>query len=106
MTDQFVEQGGAATMDPSDFRRWLNSRVISHMIRPGAVEKVEARAERRRQRAGLPHRLEYFHQVDDAYSHLAAQALEPLLERYGVELVPHLSSFPIAWECRIRMAWS
>jgi 2-hydroxychromene-2-carboxylate isomerase len=94
MSDQFVEQGGAATMDPSHFGRWLNSRVISHMIRPGHREKVEARAEKRRQRAGLPHRLEYFHQIDDAYSHLAVQTLAPLVEKYGVELVPHLVHGP------------
>ena len=94
MSDQFVEQGDAATMDPSHFGRWLNSRVISHMLRPGHREKAEARAEKRRQRAGLPHRLEYFHQIDDAYSHLAAQTLAPLVEKYGVELVPHLVHGP------------
>ncbi|MEM7015230.1 MAG: vWA domain-containing protein, partial [Verrucomicrobiota bacterium] len=41
-----------------------------------------------RKRRGEPHRIEYFHQVEDAYSHLAAQLLRPLLERYDVELVP------------------
>ena len=72
MTEQFKEQGGAATMDPSRLRRWLTSRVISRLLRPGRLEKLQARAERERVKAGLPHTLEYFHQVDDAYSHLAA----------------------------------
>jgi 2-hydroxychromene-2-carboxylate isomerase len=94
MSEQFKEQGGAATMDPSRWRRWLTSRFISSLVKPGRVEKIEARAERQRAKNGLPHRLEYFHQVDDAYSHLAAQALRPLLQRYGVELVPHLVSGP------------
>lgn len=94
MSEQFKEQGGAATMDPSRLRRWLTSRFLSSLVKPGRVEKIEARAERQRVKSGLPHRLEYFHQVDDAYSHLAAQALRPLLEQYGVELVPHLVSGP------------
>ena len=36
--------------------------------------------------------MEYFHQVEDGYSHLAAQLLRPLLEHYDVELVTHLVS--------------
>jgi 2-hydroxychromene-2-carboxylate isomerase len=94
MSQEFAEQGGAATMDPSRFRRWMTSRVITSMVRPGRREKAEAEAERARVRAGLPHRLEYFHQVDDPYSHLAAQALQPLLQRYAVELVPRLVRAP------------
>ena len=94
MSQEFAEQGGAATMDPSRFRRWMTSRVITSMIRPGRREKAEAEAERARVRAGLPHRLEYFHQVDDPYSHLAAQALQPLLQRYAVELLPRLVRAP------------
>ena len=94
MSQEFAEQGGAATMDPSRFRRWVTSRVITTMIRPGRQERAEAAAERARVKAGLPHRLEYFHQVDDPYSHLAAQALQPLLQRYSVELVPHLVRGP------------
>lgn len=94
MTDKFKEQGGAATMDPSRWRRWLTSRFITALAKPARQEKAEARAERERVKAGRPHILEYFHQVDDAYSHLAAQALRPLLARYGVELVPHLVHGP------------
>jgi 2-hydroxychromene-2-carboxylate isomerase len=37
-----------------------------------------------------PHKLLYFHQMDDPYSFLTAQALKPLLETYRVELVPYL----------------
>jgi 2-hydroxychromene-2-carboxylate isomerase len=45
---------------------------------------------------GAPHRVEYFHQVDDPYSHLAAQTLGPLLERYEIEIVVHLVEPPAA----------
>jgi len=56
-------------------------------LRRGIVESL-------RQVRGRPHRVRYFHQVDDPYSHLAAQLLEPLLERYGIELEVHLVSPP------------
>ena len=94
MSEQFTEQGGASTMDPSRLRRWLTSRLLSALVKPGRLQRAEDKAERQRVASKLPHRLEYFHQVDDAYSHLAAQALRPLLQRYPVELVPHLVSGP------------
>ena len=95
MLEKSREQGGgAATIDPGPLRRWLTSRVVSRMVVPGRLEKSQALAERKRVRAGQAHRLEYFHQVDDAYSHLAAQALRPLLDRYQLELVPHLVHTP------------
>jgi len=94
MTEPFKEQGGAATMDPGPLRRWLTSRVISTMLKPGRLENLQAAAERRRVKAGKAHQIEYFHQLDDPYSHLAAQALRPLLQCYAVELVPHLVQGP------------
>lgn len=51
-------------------------------------------AEWRRRLARAPHRVEYFHQVDDPYSHLAAQTLGRLAERYDIELVAHLVGPP------------
>ncbi|MEX2206044.1 MAG: DsbA family protein [Myxococcota bacterium] len=51
-------------------------------------------AERRRRLRSEPHRVHYFHQVDDPYSQLAAQILTPLAERFDVELVPHLVGPP------------
>jgi 2-hydroxychromene-2-carboxylate isomerase len=43
---------------------------------------------------GAPHRIEYFHQVDDPYCQLTAPLLESLMARYGVELVPVLVGPP------------
>ncbi|MBM4337794.1 MAG: 2-hydroxychromene-2-carboxylate isomerase [Deltaproteobacteria bacterium] len=51
-------------------------------------------AERRRRLRSEPHRVHYFHQVDDPYGALAAQVLPRLVERYEIELVPHLVNPP------------
>lgn len=90
MAEQFQDQGGAATSDPSALARWVTSQVARRMIAPTRLPKQRARAERERRKAGARHRVEYFHQVDDGYSHLAAQLLRPLVERYDVDLVCHL----------------
>lgn len=51
-------------------------------------------AERRRLLRGEPHRVLYFHQVDDPYSHLAAQVLRTFVDRYDVLLEPILAGPP------------
>lgn len=94
MTEQFKEQGGVATMDPSRLRRWMMSRVMSHVVKPAALQRRRAAAEKQRLRDGAPHRVEYFHQVDDGYSSLAAQVLQPLLARYDIVLDCHLVEGP------------
>jgi 2-hydroxychromene-2-carboxylate isomerase len=44
----------------------------------------------RRRLSGAKPTIRYFHQVDDPYSHLAAQMLTPLLARYDVGIEVHL----------------
>ncbi|RIK93830.1 MAG: 2-hydroxychromene-2-carboxylate isomerase, partial [Proteobacteria bacterium] len=51
-------------------------------------------AERARRLRGAPHRVLYFHQADDPYGQLAAQALGELVRRYDVELAPRLVGPP------------
>jgi 2-hydroxychromene-2-carboxylate isomerase len=51
-------------------------------------------AERRRRLRGEPHRVLYFHQVDDPYGHLAVQALGELSRRYEIEIAPRLVGPP------------
>ena len=92
--EQFVEQGGAATMDPSSLVRWLTSKVMSAIIREGRVERAQNKAEKARASSGQTHKLEYFHQIDDAYGLLAVQCLQPLLQRYEIELQCHLVARP------------
>jgi len=94
MTEQFREQGGFATMDPSPMMRWITSRVIRKLTNPGRLQNARRKAEKERVKQGNAHCIEYFHQVDDAYSHLAAQALQALLNKYDVELTCHLVSGP------------
>jgi 2-hydroxychromene-2-carboxylate isomerase len=92
LAKQFEDQGGMATMDPPAIVRWVSSKVMTRMGSRAATDRRRAKAERARVRAGAPHRVEYFHQIDDGYSHLAAQLLRPLLDAYDVELVCHLVS--------------
>ena len=94
MPEQFKEQGGFATMDPSPMKRWITSRVIRKLANPARLQKARREAENERLKQGKAHCVEYFHQVDDAYSHLAAQALQALLGRYDIELSYHLISGP------------
>lgn len=91
---QFKEQGGTSTMDPSAPLRWFSSRFMCRMANLSLRDRRRAKTEAARQKAGEPHRIEYFHQVEDAYSHLSVQLLAPLAERYDVEIVCHLTRGP------------
>ena len=62
-----------------------------------SVDRRNARrekAEKARQAARARHRVEYFHQADDPYSHLLVQLLPEFLRRYDVDLECHLVSPP------------
>jgi len=61
---------------------------------PANLVKKREKAEKKRLDAGLPHTVEYFHQVEDGYSHLAAQVLTKLVARYDIQLVCHLVTGP------------
>ena len=90
MSEQFKDQGGVATMDPSHLTRWLTSRLMTRISGPAAVAARHRKAEQTRVKAGAAHRVDYFHQVDEGYSYLAAQMLERLAARYDIELHSHL----------------
>ena len=94
MTQQFQDQGGAATMDPKPLARWLTSTIMTRLSRPQRLAKKRVQVEKQRIKAGQGHVVEYFHQVDDGYSHLAAQVLQSLAARYDIELVCHLVRGP------------
>ena len=82
-------------MDPSALMRWLTSMFMNRVVSTKRLEKKRIKAEKHRQANNQPHVVEYFHQVDDGYSHLAAQALGALTERYNIDLQCHLVSGPI-----------
>jgi len=90
LSEQFEDQGGVATMDPSHLTRWLTSRLMTRISGSAAVAARHRKAEQARIKAAAPHRVDYFHQVDEGYSYLAAQMLERLLARYDIELHCHL----------------
>ena len=96
MTEQkeFKEQGGIATMDPSRLRRWVISKLMTRLGDESIMLKKRAKAEKVRKKNSAPHVIEYFHQVDDGYSHLAAQSLAKLSTRYDIELHCHLVTGP------------
>ena len=80
----------ASRVDMSPVVRRIASRVIRTVASPTARTASRRVHEWMRRLRGAPHEVHYFHQVDDPYSHLAAQALGPLCEAYEIELVPHL----------------
>lgn len=94
MPERFEDQGGVSTMDPSPFRRAMGSFLMRRWTRPGRLAARRRRMERARRRSGRRHVVEYFHQVEDGYSHLAAQCLRPLLDTYDIDLVCHLVGDP------------
>ena len=94
MDKRFSDQGGFATSNPSPLLRWATSKVLRRIASEEYVAARRVKVEGARRKAGGAHVVEYFHQVDDGYSHLAAQLLSPLLERYDIELVCHVVPAP------------
>jgi len=90
MAKQFADQGGAASSNPSWLRRWLTSKMMRRLADTELRARRRKKTELRRQKSGAVHRIEYFHQVGDPYSHLAAQVLQPLIDTYEVEVSCHL----------------
>ncbi|MEQ9465005.1 MAG: DsbA family protein [Haliea sp.] len=94
MARTFREQDGASTMDPSPLRRWITSRILNRVLDPARQRELEETSERERLDRGERHVVEYFHQLDDPYSLLAAQCIGPLLARYEIDVRWHLVPGP------------
>ena len=94
MPQTFNDQGGAASMSPSPLMRWLTSTVMKQVMSPARLQKKRQRIELKRQNTAGRHVVDYFHQVDDGYSHMAAQLLQPLVAQYNIELRCHLVAGP------------
>jgi 2-hydroxychromene-2-carboxylate isomerase len=75
-------------------RSSIQPRVTGLLTSPATREFRRRLSEGLRRLTGRRHVVHYFHQVDDPYSHLAAQLLEPLLERYDIDLDVHLVGPP------------
>ena len=88
MAEQFKEQGGVATMDPSHVKRWLTSRLMTRISSPRAVAARHRKAERRvLKRAPAPGRL--FSSGRGGYS-AWYRSCSRLVERYDIKLHCHL----------------
>lgn len=70
--------------------RLLSAFFFNRLVDPKRQAARRAKTEAKRKRQGLPHVVEYFHQADDPYSHLAVQLLGALQERYDIKLKTHL----------------
>jgi len=74
--------------------RTIRSALMRRIADSRLREQRRIKAEAARRRQSRPHEVRYFHQPDDPYSHLAAQALQPFVERYDVQLLPHVVERP------------
>ncbi|MEL0048018.1 MAG: DsbA family protein [Gammaproteobacteria bacterium] len=77
-------------VDPTRLLRYLLTKRLERVASSEQIAKKRARTEKKRRAEGRAHVVEYFHQVDDPYSHLMAQVLARFAERYDIELAPHL----------------
>src|SRR5512140_3317561 len=75
-------------------RPTIQPQVTALITSPRTRDLRRRAAEGLRVLSGRAHQVHYFHQVDDPYSHLAAQLLEAVLERYDIELQVHLVGPP------------
>lgn len=80
----------SVTVDPPKPVRVLMSLMLNRMMNPARLQKQRDAAEAERKRLGAPHKVEYFHQLDDPYSHLSAQKLADLSAAYDIEIIPYL----------------
>ena len=80
-----------ATPNMASFLRSLIQPPLSQWwLSEQRMRAQRAGHEKRRMAQGAPHQVHYFHQSDDPYCALLSQMLPDLLQRYAVDLVPHL----------------
>ena len=70
--------------------RFIIRQIGDRAINPAKRARRRDRAEAQRVKSGAMHCVEYFHQLDDPYSHLTAQVLAKFAARYNIGVKPHL----------------
>ncbi|GBF59306.1 2-hydroxychromene-2-carboxylate isomerase [Candidatus Phycosocius bacilliformis] len=78
-------------------KAFVVSRVAEAITSQKRLDMARDKAEQARQRQGNRHRVDYFHQIDDPYSHLALQALAVFVQRYDVDVSVFLVGPPDDW---------
>ena len=71
---------------PGWLRMVLSRRILGPQADASRLRSRREKLEARRLSSGESHTIEYFHQLDDPYSHLAAQVLARFVDNYDVEL--------------------
>ncbi|MDG1112287.1 MAG: DsbA family protein [Pseudomonadales bacterium] len=90
MLEPIQNPNAVFAVDPPRILRWLMSKVLGRVASTDHIEKKRRDFEAQRVAQKQAHTVEYFHQLDDPYSHLMAQVLAQLAERYDIKVVPRL----------------
>lgn len=77
-------------VDPSRLLRFVLAKFLGRIANTRQINKKRSAFEKTRKSTGADHVVEYFHQLDDPYSHLTAQVLARFAARYDVKIVPYL----------------
>ncbi|GGB57040.1 2-hydroxychromene-2-carboxylate isomerase [Roseibium aquae] len=85
-----TEQAGASSSTPSAAKRWAISWLLTRAASERRTKTLREKREAKRLKDDRRHRLEYFHQVDDGYSHLTIQVLDRIKAQYDVDIEVHL----------------
>ena len=75
---------------PGWLRLFISRRILGPSMDGDAILKRRQKAEARRLRRQEPHVVDYYHQLDDPYSHLTAQVLATFAGRYDIVINIHL----------------
>ena len=77
-------------VDPPWLLRFVLAKFLGRIANTRQINKKRSAFEKTRKSSGADHVVEYFHQLDDPYSHLTAQVLAQFAARYDIKIVPHL----------------
>jgi 2-hydroxychromene-2-carboxylate isomerase len=75
-------------------KSWLMPVISQRFLSRERLLALRRKAEQKRQSQSRPHVLHFFHQVDDPYSQLLAQAIPLLKSRYAVSVLQHVVGEP------------
>ena len=84
---QITRQKGAASSERGFLFRWLQMRVMKRKTSESYLIQQRNHAERERIKAGKPHEITLYYQVDDPYSYLLIQALRNIVESWNADLI-------------------
>lgn len=75
-------------------RQFVLPFITARLLSEKTLNRNRAKAEKKRRAENKPHLIQYFHQVDDPYSHLMLQVLPVLKAKYDVQIQPYLTGPP------------